>query len=44
MSDVDKYTEADSHVSVTLQSSDETNENILRPQYLSEFQGQRQLK
>ena len=44
MSDVDKYTEADSPVSVTLQSSDEPNENILRPQYLSEFQGQRQLK
>ncbi len=33
-----------SPVAVTFQSGDEKNENILRPQYLEDFQGQKQLK
>ena len=42
--DDEKYTQDDSPVSVTFQASDEKNENILRPQYLEDFQGQKQLK
>ena len=38
------FSPEDSPVSVTFQASDEKNENILRPQYLEDFQGQRQLK
>ena len=44
MMDDEKYTQDDSPVSVTFQASDEKNENILRPQYLEDFQGQKQLK
>ena len=38
------FTPSDSPVAVTFQSADEKVENILRPQYLEDFQGQRQLK
>lgn len=35
---------SESPVAVTFQSADEKTENVLRPQYLEDFQGQRQLK
>ena len=40
----DEYAPSDSPVAVNFQSADETNENILRPQYLEDFQGQAPLK
>ena len=36
--------EEDSPVAVTFQRADEKTENVLRPQYLEDFQGQAQLK
>ena len=40
----DDFLPSESPVAVTFQSADEKTENVLRPQYLEDFQGQRQLK
>lgn len=40
----DDFAPGESPVAVNFQSADEKNENILRPQYLDDFQGQKELK
>lgn len=44
MSDDYEFTPEESPVSVSFQIADEKTENVLRPKYLEDFQGQRQLK
>lgn len=44
MNEDNDFLPGESPVAVTIQSGDEKNENILRPKYLEDFQGQKQLK
>lgn len=44
MSDDYEFSPEESPVSVSFQIADEKTENVLRPKYLEDFQGQRQLK